>query len=233
MLARQKTKRTVKQKHPKEARAPRLRVLIASALPVTLAGLQSLLSAHREFEIIVTSGNDAQLSDVLTAGDVLLIDADEYAAANGDFLEAVTPWSRVIPVVAMVANPSAGWLARALHAGVRGLLPPAMSGEDLASALRASAAGLVVLGQEFSDMIFAQSRHSEDDELEATEALTPREQEVLAMIAEGLLNKEIADRLQVSEHTVKFHVSSIMGKLGASSRTEAVTRGIRRGLVLI
>jgi len=53
------------------------------------------------------------------------------------------------------------------------------------------------------------------------------------MVAEGLLNKEIADRLHISEHTVKFHLSSIMGKLGASSRTEAVTRGIRRGLVFL
>ena len=53
------------------------------------------------------------------------------------------------------------------------------------------------------------------------------------MMAEGLLNKEIADRLRISEHTVKFHISSIMGKLHASSRTEAVTRGIRRGLVFL
>jgi DNA-binding NarL/FixJ family response regulator len=65
------------------------------------------------------------------------------------------------------------------------------------------------------------------------EALTARELEVLQLLASGLGNKEIASRLQISEHTVKFHVASIMGKLGAASRTEAVTVGIRRGLIMI
>ena len=66
-----------------------------------------------------------------------------------------------------------------------------------------------------------------------TEELTPRETEVLAMLAEGLGNREIASRLGISDHTVKFHISSILDKLNASSRTEAVTLGIRRGLVLL
>jgi DNA-binding NarL/FixJ family response regulator len=68
---------------------------------------------------------------------------------------------------------------------------------------------------------------------ELAEALTPRESEVLQMLASGLANKEIAARLTISEHTVKFHVASILGKLGAGSRTEAVSLGIRRGLVLL
>jgi DNA-binding NarL/FixJ family response regulator len=65
------------------------------------------------------------------------------------------------------------------------------------------------------------------------EALTPRELQVLRLIAEGMPNKEIADQLSISEHTVKFHVASVLGKLQAASRTEAVTQGIRRGLVPI
>ncbi len=68
---------------------------------------------------------------------------------------------------------------------------------------------------------------------ELPEPLTPREREVLQMISAGLGNKEIAGRLSISEHTVKFHVASILGKLGASSRTEAVSIGIRHGLVLL
>jgi DNA-binding NarL/FixJ family response regulator len=63
--------------------------------------------------------------------------------------------------------------------------------------------------------------------------LTPREQEVLRMLARGLANKEIAARLNISEHTVKFHVAAILGKLGAASRTEAVALGIRHGLILL
>ena len=65
------------------------------------------------------------------------------------------------------------------------------------------------------------------------EDLTPREIEVLKLVAAGLANKEIAHRLEISDHTVKFHVASVMGKLGASSRTEAVTLGIRLGLIMI
>jgi DNA-binding NarL/FixJ family response regulator len=68
---------------------------------------------------------------------------------------------------------------------------------------------------------------------ELTEPLTPRESEVLQMLASGLGNKEIAARLAISEHTVKFHVAAILGKLGAASRTQAVSLGIRRGLVLL
>jgi DNA-binding NarL/FixJ family response regulator len=68
---------------------------------------------------------------------------------------------------------------------------------------------------------------------ELAEPLTRRENEVLQMLASGLANKEIASRLAISEHTAKFHVASILGKLGAGSRTEAVSLGIRRGLVLL
>jgi DNA-binding NarL/FixJ family response regulator len=68
---------------------------------------------------------------------------------------------------------------------------------------------------------------------ELAEPLTPRENEVLQMLASGLGNKEIAAKMEISEHTVKFHVASILGKLGAASRTEAVSLGIRRGLVLL
>jgi DNA-binding NarL/FixJ family response regulator len=138
-----------------------------------------------------------------------------------------------MPVVA-VGNTSGEWIGRALRYGIRGLLPQTASVEELASAVRAVAAGLLVISPEFGDVMLSQSNTAEAEESEvAIEALTPREQQVLAMLSEGLLNKEIADRMQISEHTVKFHISSIMGKLGASSRTEAVTRGIRRGLVFV
>ncbi len=70
-------------------------------------------------------------------------------------------------------------------------------------------------------------------EEELSEEITPREIEVLRMLAEGLVNKDIAARLGISEHTVKFHISSILDKLGASTRTEAVILGIRRGLIPI
>jgi DNA-binding NarL/FixJ family response regulator len=70
-------------------------------------------------------------------------------------------------------------------------------------------------------------------EPELYEALTPRELEVLEVLAEGLSNKSIASRLGITEHTVKFHVSSIFAKLGAENRTDAVRRGVRRGLITL
>jgi DNA-binding NarL/FixJ family response regulator len=69
--------------------------------------------------------------------------------------------------------------------------------------------------------------------IETVEELTPREVEVLRLLADGLGNKEVALRLGISDHTVQFHISSILAKLGAGSRTEAVTLGIRRGLILL
>ena len=98
------------------------------------------------------------------------------------------------------------------------------------AAIRAVAAGLIVIHPELAD------RSTQPASVRSTDGasgLTPREIEVLGMLAAGLPNKAIAKRLGVSAHTVKFHVGSIMAKLHASSRTEAVTDGIRRGLIFL
>ena len=116
--------------------------------------------------------------------------------------------------------------------GARAVLPSHVTRPQLAAAIEAAVAGLVVLHpSEVEGAIPARNASEPADRL--AEALTPREIEILRLTAEGLGNKEIAAKLHISEHTVKFHVASVMGKLGASSRTEAVMLGIRRGLVLI
>jgi DNA-binding NarL/FixJ family response regulator len=97
------------------------------------------------------------------------------------------------------------------------------------SALRAIRDGLQVIDPAFTREEFRSSSLATP----SPEELTDREQQVLAMLAEGLSNKEISSRLQISTHTVKFHISSILGKLGASSRTEAVSIGMRSGRVAI
>ena len=101
------------------------------------------------------------------------------------------------------------------------------------SVLEAAAAGLIVLHPAEVDGMFPAAEPPSTPLEELIEPLTPRESEVLQMLASGLANKEIAARLAISEHTVKFHVASILGKLGAASRTEAVSLGIRSGLVLL
>lgn len=125
----------------------------------------------------------------------------------------------------------------ALRAGVRAALPRSSTGEEIIAAVEAAAAGLIVLRPEAAQALLNVSRARGSAEPAASaskvDALTEREIEILGMLAEGLGNKTIAYKLGISEHTVKFHVSSVLSKLGASSRTEAVTMGIRQGLILI
>jgi len=125
-------------------------------------------------------------------------------------------------------------VADALRAGVKAVLPSGLTGPEIIAAIEAAAAGLVVMhGSDIESLLPAASTLSRGGSEALVEALTQREIEVLGLLAGGLGNKEIASRLDISEHTVKFHVASIMGKLGAASRTEAVTLGIRHGLILI
>jgi len=123
-------------------------------------------------------------------------------------------------------------LAAALRAGVRAVSPREVSAEQLTAAIQAVAAGLVVVTHDEVASSVAESIPA-PAHAELAEPLTPREREVLQMMAAGLANKEIAAKLAISEHTVKFHVASILGKLGASTRTEAVSNGIRHGLILL
>jgi len=106
--------------------------------------------------------------------------------------------------------------------------------EEIMATVDATAVGLVVLHQDAASLLLslvpAGSRVAASSEIEA---LTPREIEVLVMLAEGEGNKTIARRLGISEHTVKFHVGSILAKMHASSRTEAVTLGVRQGLIMV
>jgi DNA-binding NarL/FixJ family response regulator len=112
---------------------------------------------------------------------------------------------------------------RILRAGAGGMLRMDASSEQIVQAIKSVAAGLMVF-----DGAPMPERPDEDI---LFEPLTPRESEVLRLLADGLPNKEIASRLSISEHTIKFHIRSILGKLGASSRTEAVSRGLRSGLI--
>lgn len=135
-------------------------------------------------------------------------------------------------VIVLAENPESNWVGQILAAGVSAVLRRDGSRRQLAVAVQAAAAGLTALQPETLQGLMRPA--TETVELEpGEEELTPRETEVLGMMTEGLSNREIASTLGISEHTVKFHITSIFGKLGTSSRTEAVTEGIRRGLVLL
>ena len=132
------------------------------------------------------------------------------------------------PVLALL--PDSSFAEEAWLGGARGLLLRDADPLTIVAALRAVAQGLVTTDRDM-EALLAPNRGQPPTEPLAS--LTPRELEVLQLLAEGLTNKEISYRLGISEHTVKFHVNSILGKLEAQSRTEAVTQAMRLGLILL
>jgi two-component system, NarL family, response regulator YdfI len=211
-----------------------IRVFIVAASPLTRAGLEKLLSASGLEVVGGTATVDSlaeQVSDIRT--DVVLIAAS--GGQSESMLESIA-WSELaseINIVVLTDHNPPGWPAEALRAGIRAVLPGDMSTDQLVTALQAAAHGLVVLHPSEVDEVVPTAAAASRYLGELTEPLTRRELEVLQMLASGLGNKQIAAKLNISEHTVKFHVGSILGKLGAESRTEAVSLGIRRGLILI
>ena len=131
-----------------------------------------------------------------------------------------------IPTLALVRDEEAA--LDLLRAGALGVLLRSADGERLLVALRAVASGIAVFEPGLLRALVA-GRSAPGDFL----ALTPRESEVLSLVAEGLSNKLIADRLKISEHTVKFHVNALLTKLGAETRTEAVVLAARRGFLML
>lgn len=137
-----------------------------------------------------------------------------------------------VPLIVLLDDPQPQWVSSALRAGVRAVLSSDVHQAELGAAVEAVAAGLLVVHPHDVQPLFSPALAP----LPAGrffEPLTPREIEVLRLLASGSANKEIAARLQISEHTVKFHVASVLGKLGAGTRTEAVTIGLRHGLILL
>jgi DNA-binding NarL/FixJ family response regulator len=137
------------------------------------------------------------------------------------------------PAVALIDEPSADWTAHALRSGLRAILPRDSGIEEILAGIQAAYAGLVLLDSEVSRNLASRVPSPAVQQAASLDDLTSRESEVLRMLAEGLGNREMASRLGISDHTVKFHISSILDKLGASTRTEAVTMGIRMGIILL
>lgn len=192
--------------------------------------LDDALDGEREFTLLGSDGTPDDLADRIErlAPDVIVIEAHGDEALSALLPDAdLRAWP---PLIMLVSRPDAAWTAGALRAGARAVLP--RESPDLAAAIAAVAAGYVVLHPDAAEAAVPVA-HGTLTQARSSHVLTPREIEVLGMIAEGLANKAIAARLGISEHTVKFHVGSIFAKLHAGSRTEAVTLGARQGLVML
>lgn len=205
-----------------------VRVLVVAGDPLARAGLAALLAEHPECVVAGQTSDGADLDAAVEAHrpDVIVWDLGWEPASALERLADFEP--EAPPVVALL--PAEAPAGDAWTAGARGLLLRDAGADVLVSALVAVARGLVALDPELAAALVP-AVHLPETPL--AEELTPRESEVLQLLAEGLSNKAIAHRLDVTEHTVKFHVNAILGKLGAQSRTEAVVRATRLGLIIL
>ena len=201
-------------------------VLIVSPDPLARAGLASLLSHEPGITVIGQSDYADRHDEFLEVfrPDVLVWDLGWDASQGLEAISALAEGSP--PVVALL--PESVSAAQALAAGAKGLLPRLADGPTIASAVLSVIRGLLVLDQSIAPFIAVPGVNTAN-----SVDLTPREWEVLGFLAQGLPNKGIAAALGISQHTVKFHVNSILGKLGAQSRTEAVAQATRMGLVFL
>jgi two-component system, NarL family, response regulator YdfI len=212
-----------------------IRVLIVASSSISRSGLETLLRASSSLQIVGLISDFGQLAEKVEELQPDVVVA-EITGQDTTFPEEIPKLSEEAPVaiVLLVDDANSERDLDAFRNGARAVLPRNMSPDGIIAAVEAVGAGLAVLLPEGLDSLLREgsvSHRSVSPPL--VEALTPREIEVLGMMVEGWGNKEISARLGISEHTVKFHVASIMGKLNASSRTEAVTSGIRHGLIML
>jgi DNA-binding NarL/FixJ family response regulator len=201
-----------------------IRVLLADDHPVVRAGLASVLSAQRDFQLVGEAG-DGERAVALAREqrpNVVLMD---LRMPHMDGIAAIAHITRDLPnvrVLALSTYDGDADIRRALEAGARGYLLKDMLLTQLVSAVRAVHAGERVLPSLLAERLLAHSFEPE---------LTERELEVLALVARGLSNKEIARNIGRSSETAKAHLKSIVTKLGVANRTEAVTVALARGLI--
>jgi DNA-binding NarL/FixJ family response regulator len=209
-----------------------IRVFIVAESARSRERLEDLLDARR-IEVVGGASNVENAAEALAEEDaqVLLVEATNDSVEELLEILAATGVTRETAVVVLLDQSAPVWAGQAMQAGVRGVLSTDADREQLAVAIEAAAGGLFVLHP--NEVRAERSSSARAVTLELAESLTARERQVLQMLAAGLGNKEIAARLKISEHTAKFHVASILGKLSASSRTEAVAIGLRRGLILL
>jgi len=211
-----------------------IRVFIIAPSSVVRAGLRSVL-ADAGFEAVGGTQDLGSLDEELLESepDILLVDGTHDAGEGGRAGLALADVTDQAAVVLLADQPDQARIAEAFRNGVRAVLPREISAPQLQAALQAVAAGLIVMHPAEVSAFLPTPTSSATEIVPLVEPLTKREREVLQMLATGLGNKEIAARLVISDNTAKFHVASILGKLGAATRTEAVAIGIRHGLILL
>ncbi len=207
-----------------------IRVMIVDDHAMVRSGLGAFLLAFDDFELVAeaSSGKEAVALCDQRHPDVVLMDLVMPEMDGATATRAVREQCPDVQVIALTSFPEEDLVTAAVDAGAIGYLLKNVSANELAEAIRAANAGKPTLAPEAQSALM----HSHASAANAVGAdLTDREREVLALMAEGLTNAQIANKLFVSDSTVKFHVSSVLRKLDASSRTEAVSLALQNKLV--
>ena len=201
------------------------RVFIVAPTPTLRAGLRSMLAAVEGNNLLVVGEASA------SGPEPGLSDADVVLVADEDWLEETALSASedgTQSLLLLSEDEGAVFRLHALSPRGWGVVPPDAPYEELGAAVAAVAQGLTVLPRELAERLLEEPAPAVE---ELSEPLTARESEVLGLLGGGLSNKMIARELHISEHTVKFHVSSLYSKLGVSNRAEAVSQGARHGLI--
>jgi NarL family two-component system response regulator LiaR len=212
-----------------EGVAKTIRVVIVDDHELVRSGLESTLQLFDDIELVAQAGaGEAAVSACeATRPDVVLMDLVMPGMSGIEATHRILERCPGTRVVALTSFSEEELIEGALRAGAIGYLMKDVSGAELAAAVRAASAGVPTLAPQAAAVLM----HAVAAPDALGKDLTPREVQVLALVAEGLSNSEIADRLVISLSTAKRHVSSVIAKLGASSRTEAATMAVRHHLV--
>ncbi len=208
-----------------------IRILIVDDHPVVRDGLTAILATDPEFEVVgaAESGHDLVSRITKLSADVVLLDLEMPESDGVEAIQALRRSELECKVIVFTAFDSDERILSAVRAGAHGYLLKGAPREELFRAIRVVHAGGSLLEPVVASKLLR--RMSAEASMGLVEALTPRELEVLQQVARGLQNQQIAEALVISERTVKFHVSSILGKLGASNRTEAVAIAAQEGII--
>jgi len=206
-------------------------ILVCDDHPVVRDGLVAMLSTQPDFQVVGEASSGAEMVTLATRlkADVILLDLEMPGMDGVEALRQLRAQKADAQVLVFTAFDTDERILGAIRAGAQGYMLKGAPRQELFGAIRTIASG----GSLLQPVVQSRLITSLQSRREPVESLTPREAEVLRLMAEGRANKEIAAALSITERTVKFHVGAILGKLGATNRTEAVRLAAQLGWVSI
>jgi len=210
-----------------------IRLLVADDHPVVRDGLVAMLSTQPDLVVVseAATGAEAVERAAALAPDVILLDLEMPGMDGVEALRQIRAARPDAPVIVFTAFDTDERIVSAVRAGAQGYLLKGAPRDELFKAIRVVSEGGSLLQPVVASKLLQHMSQQATERETSADSLTEREMEVLKLLAQGKTNKEIAAALVISERTVKFHVGSILSKLGAGNRTEAVTIAAQRGLV--